>query len=276
MNLLNMLPWQWIQYDFMKTALLAVLLATPMFGLMGPLVINRNMTFFSDSLGHSAFTGIALGVILGIGDPLIAMCGFALLYSLTLVLVHRNSRTAADTTISVFSSTAIALGLVLLSRNGGFQKYSWYMVGDLLSIQPGDLWVMLGAFAMMLVFLAITYNRLLMMSVNEALAHSRGIPTVALDVAFTCMVALVVMVSIRWVGVLMINSLLILPAATARNLSRSAAAYQWLSIGLAMCAGVSGLILSFYLQTVTGATIVLLLAAAYVCSLLWHQWTTTG
>jgi len=259
--------FEWIQYDFMKTALFAVLLATPLFGLMGPLLINRRMTFFSDSLGHSALTGVALGVIMGIGEPLIAMCGFALLYSVSLVLVHRHSRTATDTTISVFSSTAIALGLMLLSRSGSMQKFTSYLVGDLLSVQPSDLWLMVGAGIVMLVFLAFTYNRLLLMSVNEALAHSRGINIVALDIAFTSMIALVVMVSIRWVGILMVNSLLILPAATARNLSRNATQYQWLSVVFALFAGITGLILSYYLETVTGATIVMVLALCYVGSL---------
>lgn len=264
----KLLPFSFLQYDFMKQALLAMLLISPLFGLLGTMAVDNQMAFFSDALGHSALTGVALGVLLGMPDPTLSMVVFGLAFALLLTRIKQRNVTSTDTIISVFSSTAIAVGLVVLSRGGGFAKYTNFLVGDILSVTPTDLWVLLVVLIVVVVLWGRLFNPLLMGSVNPSLAASRGIPAKAAQYIFVAMVAVVVMLSIRWVGVLLINSLLILPAATARNLSRNMAAYTRWSVCISLVCGVGGLVVSYYWNTSAGATVVLLAAGCYFLSLL--------
>ncbi len=262
-----LLPFAWLDYTFMKNALLALLLLTPLFGLLGTMAVDNQMAFFSDALGHSALTGIALGVLLGIDDPMISMLAFGVLAALAITRIKQRSKASTDTVISVFSSTAIALGLVVLSRGGGFAKYAGYLVGDVLAVTPRDLLWLLIALVAVIAAWAFLFNPLLMVSVNPSLAKSRGIRAQLTETCFVVLIAVVVMLAIRWVGVLLINSLLILPAAAARNVARHAASYIRLSVLFAMISGVIGLIASYYLNTAAGAAVVLVAAAIYFATL---------
>ena len=262
-----LLPFEWLHYTFMKNALLAILLITPLFGMLGTMAVDNRMAFFSDALGHSALTGIAIGVVLGIGNQMVSMLIFGILWAVLITFVKHNSKMSADTIISVFSSTSIALGLVILARGGAFAKYSSYLVGDVLSVTPGDLLALLVTLIATAAFWVLLFNPLLLTSVNAPLAQSRGIRAKLTEYAFTVLVAVAVMMSIRWVGVMLINSLLILPAAASRNVARNAAWYMRLSVLIALCCGVAGLVLSYYLNTSAGAAIVLCAAAVYFVTL---------
>ena len=215
----------------------------------------------------SALTGIAIGVVLGWQSQMSAMLLFGLIWAVLITFVKHHSKMSADTIISVFSSTSIALGLVVLSRGGAFAKYSSVLVGDVLSVAQGDLLALLLALVGTIVCWVFLFNPLLITSVNAPLAQSRGIRSRMTEYAFTMLVAVAVMVSIRWVGVMLINSLLILPAAASRNVARSAAGYMRTSVIIALCCGVIGLALSYYLNTSAGAAIVLCCAAVYFVTL---------
>ena len=247
----------WFSYDFMRMAFAAVLLITPLFGVMGTLVVDNQLAFFSDALGHSALTGVALGVLLGIPDPTVSMVLFGLLFAYLLVRIQRSSAASNETLISVLSSTAIALGLALLSRSGQFAKFSAYLIGDILAIRPGDLTVLIFVFLLVGLFWALFYNQLLAMSVNRLMAATRGVHTRLLQTAFLLLTALVVTVSIRWVGILVINSLLILPAAAARNIARNVRQYHGLSVLFSLSSGMIGLLLSWEMNISSGPAIVL-------------------
>src|SRR5574344_2991220 len=138
-------PFNWLSPDFMKNAFLAVLIASPLFGTLGSVVVSNQMAFFSDAICHSALTGIALGVIFGVRDPTIAMVLFSLILGAASITVKMKGKASADTIIGVFSSTAVALGIVLLSATGNFSKYQRYLVGDILSIQPSEILLLLCA-----------------------------------------------------------------------------------------------------------------------------------
>lgn len=263
----TILPFSFLQYTFMKNALLAIVLITPLFGMLGTMAVDNKMAFFSDALGHSALTGVALGVVLGMKDQMLPMLLFGVLWAALITFVKQHSRMSADTIISVFSSASIALGLVILSRGGAFARYSSLLVGDVLSVTAEDLPLLLGALILVFVCWTFLFNPLLLTSVNASLARSRGIRTKLTEYGFTILVALCVMVSIRWVGVMLINSLLILPAAASRNLARNAVSYLWGSVLISLVCGIAGLILSYYLNTSAGAAIVLLCALVYFISL---------
>ena len=266
-GILDMLPFEWLHYTFMKNALLAILLITPLFGMLGTMAVDNKMAFFSDALGHSALTGIAIGVVLGWENQMAAMLLFGILWAVLITFVKHNSKMSADTIISVFSSTSSALGLVVLSRGGAFAKYSSVLVGDVLSVTQGDLLALFVTLLAAVCIWLVLFNPLMITSVNSPLARSRGIRSRMTEYAFTVLVAVAVMMSIRWVGVMLINSLLILPAAASRNVARSAAQYLRLSVVISLVCGVTGLILSYYINTSAGAAIVLCCAAVYFATL---------
>lgn len=257
-----LLPFEWAEHNFMKNALLAVLLITPLFGLLGTMVVSNRMAFFSDSIGHGAFTGIAIGALFGGLQPLVGAVLFSVVFAVVITIIKNKSRTSTDTIIGVFSSTAVALGLVLLS-SGGFSKYSSYLVGDLLSVRPYEIGLLLASFVLVVTLWVLIFNKVLLTSINQSLAASRGVNTLLVDILFTVSIAVVVTITIQWVGLLIINSLIVLPAAASRNVTGNMRRYHFVSVVISMFSGISGLIASYYLNTPTGATIVLIAASIF-------------
>ena len=252
----TLLPFSWMEYAFMKNALLAILLMTPLFGLLSTMVVSSRMAFFSDSLGHGAFTGIAIGAIAGMFSPITSLVLFSVVFALLITYIKHRTAASADTVIGVFSSTAIAVGLMIMSRGGGFSKFSPLLIGDVLSITPSDLAGLAAVDVVVLIGWILLYNRLLLLSVNSSLARSRGIFIFAVEAAFAVLLAVVVAVSIQWVGILIINALLVLPGAAARNLARSVKEYHAISTVLALLSGLIGLFAAYYLGIAAGAAIV--------------------
>ena len=258
-NIIDFLfPFEWAQYDFMKNALLGVLLVTPMFGILGTMVVNNKMSFFSDALGHSALTGIAVGVMFGINNTLVSMLAFSILLTIAIINVKNAKTASVDTIIGVFSSSAVALGIVILSYNGGFNKYSTYLIGDLLSISNSDIFMLIISFIAVLLIWFTCFNKFLLVSINHTFARSRGVNVKFYEYIFTILVAIIVTISIQWVGILVISSMMILPAASARNISNNIRQYHIYSISIAIISGILGLFLSYHFGCATGATIVLI------------------
>lgn len=258
-----LLPFEFMDYTFMKNALLAILLITPIFAILGTMIVNNKMAFFSDALGHSALTGIAIGMLLGISNINISMILFAVIFALLLNFIKNKTTYGADTIISVFSSIAIALGLAILAQTGNFNKYSSYLVGDILSITPAEILYLFITFIAIMLFWYFMFNKLNVISINKTLAKSRGINTKLIDNIFVILIAVIVMISIRWIGILLINSLLILPAAASRNVAKNMRSYHLLSVIFSMFSGIVGLILSYYWNIPTGPMIVIISGIIY-------------
>ena len=264
----TVLPFSFMQFDFMKNALLAVLLLTPLFGMLGTMAVNNKMAFFSDALGHSALTGIAIGVVLGIGNPIVCMVIFGILFGLGIRKVKSSAKASSDTVISVFSSASIAIGIVILSQNGGFAKFSSYLIGDILTVSPSYVKILAVILIATYIVWYFLFNKLLLTSINPSLSASRGIKNAVVENVFVILLATVVLLSITQVGILTINSLLILPAASARNIASNSRQYHISATIIAMVCGVLGLILSFYMNTSAGASMVILLAVVYFATYL--------
>ena len=251
-------------HDFMLYALAAVVLLMPVFGMLGTVVVSGRMAFLSDAIGHSAFTGVAVGAIFGIVFPTLSAAAFSVLFAVGITYMKRHSGESADTVIGVFSSAAVALGIVLLSLNGGLANYSTLLTGNILAIGPYELLGIAVLLVCTIIFWALLFDKLVVTSVSPSLARSRGTNTVLTETLFAALVAVVVTVSVRWVGLLIINSMLVLPAGAARNAARNLREYNVLSIFFALFSGVTGLILSFLLNCATGAMIALVAAGLYL------------
>ena len=263
-----LLPFQWLSHTFMKNAFIAILIITPLFGLLSTMVVSNKMSFFADSLGHGAFTGIALGILLGGMDPMWGATLFSVCFAIAITVIKNKGTSSTDTIIGVFSSMSIALGLVLMSFSSSLSKFSSYLVGDLLSISQGQIVLLIFVFIAVITLWVLIFNKLLVTSLNTSLANGRGMNTLLIEIIFTCTIAVIVTITIRWVGLLIINSLLVLPAAAARNISKNVRQYHLFSILIAIFSGIVGLIISYYLNTVTGATIVLVASVIFFITLL--------
>ena len=252
---------EFLSMNFMKNALLAVIVMAPLFGLLSTMIVTGKMSFFSDALGHSGFTGIAIGVLCGAALPIWWAVGLAVAFALLFSFVRSRSSQSADTIIGVFSSTAVALGIFIATMGGGsFTKFNKYLIGDILSVTPGEI----GALALVLLAVAALWvlcsNQLILTAIHPQLASSRGVKTARNETLFTVVIAVVVTLAMSWVGLMVINSLLVLPAASARNVAKNVRQYHLFSVLGALLASVAGLILAYYLGCSAGATIALLLA----------------
>lgn len=256
-------PAAWIRYDFMKNALLAILMIAPLFGLLGTMVVNNGMAFFSDAIGHSALCGIAIGVVLGMSDTTPAMILFAVLFAVGLNVLRQANIASTDTVISVFASLGTAIGLAILSRGGNFSEYSGLLVGDILSIHPKELLYIAIVLVITVLFWVFGFNALHAVSVNRSLARTRGIPVQLIDTAFAVLIAVIVTISIKWIGLMIINAMLILPAAAARNISSNTREYHLYALLFSFFSGITGLITSYYLNIASGPMIVILAAGVF-------------
>ena len=255
-SLISLLPLDWARADgmtFMKNALLAILVVSPLFGLLSTMVVTNRMSFFSDALGHSAFTGIAIGVLCGLAEPLWCAVVFAVALALLFTLVRRHTKLASDTVIGVFSSTAVALGIFIATLGGGsFTRFNAYLIGDILSVEPVKIALLAVILVLVLILWLVSFNQLMLASVHPALADSRGIRVVWQEALFSSAVAVVVTLSMTWVGLLVINSFLVLPGAAARNVARNMRPGNLLCVVFALAAGLAGLQLSYVLGSSTG------------------------
>lgn len=261
------LPIEILRWQFMQHAFLAILIMAPLFGLISTMIVTGKMSFFSDALGHSAFTGIAIGCICGIGEPTWVAVVFSIVFALLFSYVRSHTHQAADTVIGVFSSSAVALGIFIATLGGGsFTKYNTYLIGDILSVTPAQIGSLALVLAATLVFWMLYANRMTLTAIHPQLASSRGIPIPLSQALFTTVIAVVVTLSISSVGLLILNSLLVLPAATARNIAKNLRQYHLLSVLLALLGGIGGLTVSYYLGASAGAAISLLLAVMFAVS----------
>ena len=268
-SLLEALPFSMFHWHFMANALLAIILMSPLFGLCSTMIVTGRMSFFSDALGHSAFTGIAIGCICGVSAPTWVAVLFALAFSAVFSYVRSRSNQTADTIIGVFSSTAVAVGIFIATLGGGsFAKYNRYLIGDVLSITPTQIGLLAITLLAVCIFWCFAGNRLILSAIHPQLASSRGIPVALTQGIFTAVIAVVVTLSISWVGLLILNSLLVLPGATARNIARNQMQYHAFCILFALTGGIAGLVISYYLGASSGASICLVLAAEFGISFL--------
>lgn len=265
---LSVLPFECLEPRFMRRALLALLLLTPMTSMLGVQVTLFRMAFFSDAVGHSAFAGVALGLLLG-APPDTAMLVFGVAVGLAVMAVQRTSGLSADTAIGIIFSAVVAFGLAVVSRASGLaRQMGQFLYGDILTVGDGELAALALLLGLLLLFELTGWNRLLFMALSPVTARVQGVRTAFWHYLFAGLLALVVMFSVRAVGVLLMTALLVVPAASARNLARSAGGMFWWSLVVGVSSGAAGLIFSAqpWLATSSGATIVLVACAWFALS----------
>ncbi len=250
-------PFEWAQFAFVWRALLAMVIIAPLGAVLGVHVVNFRMAFFSDAISHSTFAGVALGVLWGV-DPTLTLVGFGILAGLSITLVKDRSDLSSDTVISVILSATVALGITVLYAQKETRNLEAYLYGAILAINDHELFLLLVIGLMVFIVMGILFNRLFLISLNHHLAASRGIPVRALEYGLSLVLAIVVTFSIRAIGLFLVTAMLVVPAATARNLAKGISSLFWVAMICAWVSGISGILVSFYLNTPAGATTILI------------------
>src|SRR5476651_1690753 len=260
------------QYPFLVRGFLCVLVLAPILGGVSHLVVTRRMAFFSAALGQAAITGVALGLLLGepLNAPYGGMFGFCLLSTLVMVYVKRHATLPPDTLIGVFHALTLGLGLCLLvalTRQFNVHQVEAVLFGSLLTVTDADLGLLLAVGIVVTVLLVREYNHLLLDSLSPPLARTAGAEPAYLEYFFALLLALSIVVSLKIIGALLVEAMVIVPAAAARNVARGTRSYLLLSIAAAFVAGVGGLFISSRLLVPTGGAVVLVLSALFFVTL---------
>ena len=252
--------------DFLLYALLAGLALAVVAGPLGSFVVWRRMAYFGDTLSHAALLGVALGFLLDI-SPAIAVTVGCLLLAVILVTLQQRQPLASDTLLGILAPSTLSLGLVVLSFMHEVRiDLMAYLFGDLLAISPTDLMWIVGGSTAVLALLVALWRPLLAITAHEELATVEGLPVAALRMTLMLLIAVVIAVAMKIVGVLLITSLLIIPAAAAQRHARSPEQMALGASVLGMMAVCGGLALSWFKDTPAGPSIVVCAAALFLLS----------
>lgn len=252
-------PFDCMKHAFMRRAMLGLLLLAPLTAGTGIQVVNSRMAFFSDAIGHSAFAGVAMGILLAI-SPDLSMMITALVVGFVIMFMKRGSRLSTDTVIGVTFSGVVAFGLAVISRERDAARAAQtFLFGDILTVTGTELFEILILLLVFLIFQYTAYNRMLCIAVNPLLASVHRIRTGVYQYLFAALLSLTVMLSVKTSGVLLVTALLVVPAATARNFARNASEMFWFTLALSLVSSAAGLLLSAqdFLAVPAGAAIVL-------------------
>lgn len=270
-ELLGALPFESLQTSFMQQALLALLFLSPMTAMLGNHVLNFRMAFFSDAVGHSAFAGLALGFIFGI-DPQNAALIFGVLIGLAIMAVQRKSGLSADAAIGIIFSAVVAFGLAVVSKSPRLARdVQQYLYGDILTVSETEISILAVLFFILIIFEFFGWNKLLALALSPTLAKLDCKTSTLWQYLLAALLALVVMFSVRAVGVLLVTAMLVVPAAAARNLAANMLGVFWWAIIVALTSSIAGLLLSAqeWIGTASGATVILVACCWFALSCMW-------
>lgn len=268
------------QYAFVVNALFCSLLLGPVLGGVGVMVVTKRLAFFSQAVGQAALTGVALGALLGepVTAPYVSLFGFCILFGLLMNYTRNRTRMSPDSVIGVFLSISLAVGAcVLLYVTGKVNMHVLdnILFGSVLTVNNTDITVLLAITALCATIGFPLFNRMLLASFNPSLAYARGIDAKLYDYIFTFMITIITVASLKIVGAVLVEALFIIPAAAARNVSRSMRSFWGLSVLIATVSCVLGIILpmKFEIPVPSGGAIVLVATFFFALTALWRMFS---
>jgi zinc transport system permease protein len=260
-----------LQFEFMRNALMAGLLAAVLCGVIGTLVVVNRIVFLSGGIAHAAYGGIGLAFFFGF-PYLLGISGFALLAGLIMALVTLKAKERSDTIIGVIWAIGMALGIILLDLTPGYHPdLMSFLFGSILTVPRSDLWLMLGLNLLVIAFIAFCYNALVSLSYDEEFAKIRGIPVQALYLVLIGLIALAIVMVIQVVGLILVIALLTIPPFIAEKFAGSLWSMMIYAIVLNLVFTLAGLWLAFAFNLTSGASIIMVAAVGFFISLL-LQW----
>lgn len=254
---------------YLTRALIAASCLAPLCGLLGVFVTARRMAFFSDTIAHAALAGVALGFLLGFKEPTLPMVTFSLVIAIVMFWLRTHTELLTDTIMALLLSGSVALGIIILSMLKGFRaELHSYLFGDIQAVGTEELVMaaVLGVGVSLSLFWQL--NSLSLLTAQEDLAHVCGIPVQRLNYFFVAVLTLTVAASIRLLGVMLVTALIVIPPASARNISRNLRQHILLSLGLGLASGLSGVFLAYHFDLPTGPTIVMAAIGLFILTLI--------
>lgn len=244
--------------EFFRNAFLMSLLLAFLFGVLSFFVVLRKMTFLGAGIAHTAFGGVALGVVLGL-SPFFSSLIFCILASLLIARMTESGKISYDTGIGIFFSFSMALGALLIALQKSYTfDLSGYLFGNILGSTGFDLIVTLVTTLLFGTFIGLNFQRLLFISFDERVARVSGVPVTALNTLLLITLAVIIVVSIKIVGIILVSALIVLPASFALQFFNQFRHVLLVSILYTLVIMMGGLFLSYMLDTPTGATVVVL------------------
>ena len=275
---------QWVQsgilpesfkYGFVVNALLCALLIGPSLGAIGTMVVVKRMAFFSNAIGYAALTGVAIGIFFGepVSSPYISLFAFALLFAIFLNFSRNKSGMSHDTLIGVFLAASIAVGstlMLIVTRKINIHILDGFLFGSILTAENGDITLLLIITTLTIIIGAHYFNRLMLTGLNPTLAAVRGVSVTAVNYMFVILIALITVSSVKIVGATLVEALLIIPAAAARNISSSLKSFVIYSVIFSTFSAITGIILpvEMNLSVPSGGAIIIIATIIFVITLL--------
>lgn len=255
-------------FELLLAPLIVGLALSLITGPLGSFVVWRKMSYFGDTLSHAALLGIAFGFLLNV-NPFYAVIFITIILAIALVYLESQQKLAIDTLLGILAHSSLSLGVVVISLMRNIRvDLMGYLFGDLLSITYSDVYFIMGGIVIVGVILFFNWNRFLYVTVSEELAFSNGINIVKNKLLLTLILALTIGLSMKFVGALIITSLLIIPAATARFYAKTPEQMALFAIVIGWLSVIGGLMLSAYYDTPTGPSVVIVNASLFVMSLM--------
>ena len=252
-----------LQYEFMRNALIAGLLASVSCGIIGAFVVVKKMVSISGAISHASFGGIGLGYFLRV-SPILGGLFFSILSALGMGLVSRRTRLSEDTAIGVMWAVGMAAGIIFIGLTPGYAPDLFsYLFGSILTVPLLDIIMMLVLDIFIIIVISLLYKEFFAISFDEEFATVMGVPTEALYLTLLCLVALTIVILIRIVGVILVIALLTIPAAAARQFTYNLKLMMVLSIVFGALFTFAGLLLSYYLDLASGATTIMVSAVSF-------------
>lgn len=246
------------QFEFMRNAFFAAVLASVACGVIGALVVTKKITYISGGIAHAAFGGIGLGYYLGI-NPLYSLIPFSLLSALGIGWVSKKCHVAEDAAIGIFWAMGMATGIIFIGMTPGYAPdLMSYLFGNILTVPRSDVFFMVGVVAVILMTVKLFYKEFLAVSFDEEFSQVCGVNVRAVYLVLLCLVALTVVLLVRIVGIVLVIALLTIPATIAKMFTSSLKTMMALSVVVALVLSVAGLWLSYVLDAASGATIIIL------------------
>lgn len=270
----NILP-ESLQYEFVINALICAIFIGPILGSIGTMVVIKKLAFFAEAVGHAAMTGIAIGILVGesMDSPYISLFAYCILFGLLVNFTKNRTKMPSDTLIGVFLSFSIAIGSSLLIAVTG--KVNTHILenilfGSILTVNDFDIYILLGTTVILVAVLVPFFNKMLLASFNPSLASVRGVNVVLLDYMFIILVTLITIASVKIVGSVLVEALLLIPAASAKNLAKSMKGFVSYSIVFSLISAILGIILPIQLEIAipSGGAIILVAGVIFVTTII--------
>jgi ABC-type Mn2+/Zn2+ transport system permease subunit len=267
---------EFLSYGFIQRALITGAVLGVTCALLGVFVVLRRMAFIGVGISHAALGGVAIGLLAGL-PPVAAAGAFSVAVAWVIGWITRRGEVSEDTAIGVFFPTAMALGVALISLSETYrQDLIGYLFGNILSVGPGDLWLLLGLAGVCLGVLALFFKEFLFLGVDEEAARAAGLPAAFLSYLLLTTLAITIVAAMKLVGIIMVSAFLVVPAATGQTLGRSIRGMAWVSVASALISVFMGLWLSWLWNLPSGASVVLFAAALFFGSYLFRSMRGDG